>query len=283
MITLTVICEITQLLSGMAFPILVISYLGYMPPFLEDFTPLQGIVKSPVMLLSLCLLFTILFTAANILKNVIVARVTSNREAWYAERIRARRDKNINKKDVARGSHYYGRLAGTVIQVPGPALITVLGYLAIYFFVPLKTGLLILAVSAIAAPVLILIILLIGRLLKASIESILRDAREVALWKYSADIATRPVIMSYYKSYFYRIFLVGVFGYAGTVFSVVFVFLLLLNELIGWRTANAHTIFILFIVGRLYLATLTGAVSNIIKTAAFLPSVDRVFKEVDKP
>lgn len=277
MIFLYVFFDVIQLFGNLIFPVLLLFYFGYAPPVLENIYILKEIGPKPLLSLTLCFLLVFGVALVMVLKNIMIARITSNREEWYAERLRGDLKNIIEKRSIARISHYYGRLAGEVLQITGPFFVVLLGYVTILYIFPDFT-LSLIFLTSFFLPLIGLTILYIGQGLKKSIEEIILDAKEVALWKMDSAIRYTPVIGKYYSAYFRRIFLVSIFGYSNILFVLVFISFLILNEIFSMIALEMEIIIFVFIVGRIYLSALSNAISGIIKTAVFLPILEPAFK-----
>ncbi|MDA8887810.1 hypothetical protein N9I25_01740 [Hellea sp.] len=277
MIFLYVFFDAIQLFGNLIFPVLLLFYFGYAPPVLEKIYILKEIGSKPLLSLTLCFLLVFGVALVMVLKNILIARITSNREEWYAELLRGDLKNITEKRSIPRISHYYGRLAGEVLQITGPSVVVLLGYVTIlYIFSDLTLS--IILWTSFFLPVIGFAILYIGQGLKKSIEGIILDAKEVALWKMDSAIRYTPVIRKYYSAYFRRIFLVSIFGYSNILFVLVFIAFLILNEIFSMIVLEMEIIIFIFIVGRIYLSALSNAISGIIKTAAFLPILETTFK-----
>lgn len=275
------VLEIAAFISVLGMTAVLLVYFSAAPDFL-DRIPFLSLLK-PDNLLTLGLAVGMGFTRflAKLLQGVIDARVTSNREAWYAERIRAlpasHRVARIPLRELSRGSHYYGRLTGATLHIVASATVFGMTLAGLLVILPWVSRAVLLAVVLMGAPVLALAALRIARGLKASAVGLVERARNTALWKGDRKIGTSEEVLDYYRMYFHRIFLVGVFGHLNASFMALLLMGVLVNEALDLFTLTFGGLFFAFLAAQYYLGALSQFVSNCVKTAAFLPFVEPVF------
>ena len=281
MMSIFAFLEIAALISVLGMTALLLIYFDAAPLFVKDI-PLIGLLQAgSLFTLAIGVGMGLARFVAKLLQGMIDARVTSNREAWYSERIRqlpeGHRVAQIPLRELARGSHYYGRLAGASLHIVASAAAFGLTLLGLLILLPNMGRLTLLGVVVMGIPAILLVAMRVARMLKESSVGLVDRARDTALWKGNRNLPTTPEVAEYYRMYFYRIFLVGIFGHLSAAFMALLLIVVLINEAFSIVELTFGGLFFAFLAAQYYLGALSQLVTNCVKTAAFLPFVEPVF------
>ena len=277
------VLELLFFLSSAMFSICLVSYFGITPHFLARLHLLELFESQHQLLLLVGAFLSLVALVARVVQGYLGAKTISGQEYWFGRQLRSAKHQDLLKanpsKDVARASQYYGRLSGAGLNVASAASTLALTVLALPIFLSFKLvvwGLLFVALSGAA---LYLLSIPLSKLVSGSSVGLTSTARAAALWKMDPDLSTDESVADFYRHYFYRIFLVGVFSYTGLAFSFLFVVLLLVVETGGLFTPAPGSVLLAFMIIRLYIGLISRLMSNIVKSAAFSPHVE-TFSEV---
>lgn len=278
MMSLFTIFEIISLTFGISITLMLLIYFDAAPAMMKDSPLLGPLGAGKTITVGVGVILAMGSFLARLGQGYIDARVTSNREAWYAERFRALPDTNIARsvpsREVARGTHYYGRLTGATLHIVSSMAAFVLTIVVMMLVLPPIAKLGLLAALAISLPAVTLMGFLVAKKLKRSSVGLIARARTVALWKADRDIKTDHEVFEYFNMYFYRIFLVSLFGYMNLAFIAAFMILLFLNATFNFMTLSFGGVFFAYMAAQFYLGPLSRLVTNLVKIAAFLPFVE---------
>jgi len=141
--------------------------------------------KKPAIIL--CTLMAIVSLVVKLGQGIIDARVMSNREFWFAEQIRRLPETDavfkIPKRELSRGSHYYGRLASSVLQIIASGIVFIVTYvICLLLMKPMAIAIIVIATIILGAMASV-VGLFVGRKLKVSATGLVERATNVALWK----------------------------------------------------------------------------------------------------
>lgn len=261
--------------STVAFSVLLALYFGIDMFRIWERFPSLSMARDRFDLISVAVLVSLLLLVARVGQSIIEAKVTINREIWFAEQIRNGNIKGTG--NLSRASNYYGRLSSSSMKAASTIVVLLINLIMMAAVLPSSylSGVLSLVFACSVA--LYITMRTLSASMSSSSELLAETAKHMAAWKQNPSLSYDTSVDQYYSSYFRRIFLSSAFAFSPAVFGLVFCVVLLAGQESGLLSFNLGEAFVAFTLLQAYLGVVGKFFGAFVHGSAFLPAVRPFF------
>ncbi|WP_445501922.1 hypothetical protein [Microvirga sp. G4-2] len=272
-VALHTVAGIALIGSSVGFSAMIALYFGFDVLGMKDRSGLSALAENKVYAISAAIVFALISLVARAGQTLIEAKVTVERERWFAEELRASPAAKLVQGNIARASNYYGRLSNVSMRTVSIVCVLVVSLIGLIIHLPPHYGTIGVGVVLTCFVGLYGIMkTLTGRITDAT-HGLFQHAKEAGAWKLNSKNAHTEEVDLYYKSYQNRLILSSSFSFAPLFFALVFsIFILLMHESKA-IDVDFGEVFIVFALLRAYLALVSSFFTGLLQSAAFLPAV----------
>lgn len=214
---------------------------------------------------SLALLFSRVF------QIVLEARVVTQREKWFAEKLR--QEGPVLAGNISRASNYYGRLSAASMKAASTTLLLIISFAVMIGMLPLIYLLVVVGVLGVSAVGLFLVMQFLSIFMSSASHGLAENGKKMAQWKQDGSVPYGEEVELYYKSYFNRIFISSVFGLTPAVFSFLFCLLMVVIQEFGFLDIGFKEVFLALILLQSYVGIMGKFFGSFVQASAFLPAI----------
>lgn len=272
-VALHTVAGIALIGSSVGFSAMIALYFGFDVLGINDRPGFSGLAENKIYAISAAIVFALISLAARAGQTLIEARVTVERERWFAEELRASPAAKLVRGNIARASNYYGRLSNVSMRTISIVCVLALSLIGLIIHLPPHYGTIgIGVVLACFVGLYGMMKTLTGRVTDAT-NGLFQHAKEAGAWKINGQTKRTKEVDLYYKSYQNRLILSSSFSFAPLFFALAFsIFILIMHESKA-IDVDFGEVFIVFALLRAYLALVSSFFTGLLQSAAFLPAV----------
>lgn len=272
-VALHTVAGIALVLSSIGFSTMIALYFGFDAFGLKYRPPFDLLANNKTIAIAAAILSALIALIARVGQTVIEAKVTIDRERWFAEKLRASLAAQQVQGNIVRASNYYGRLSTAsmkAVSIVGILIVNLAGLTALLPLHFAAGGAILILLCCVGLYVIMRA--LAGKMTNATI-GLFTNAKALAAWKTNGTQDTTDEIEQYYKSYFYRIFLVSTFSFTSLFSGFAFSLILLLMHELNMLEIDFGELFIAFTLLQAYLGLVGNFFGSLVQGAALLPAV----------
>ncbi|MBA1321426.1 hypothetical protein [Pseudomonas plecoglossicida] len=267
--------------ATVAFSSLIALYFGL--DVFHLFERFQGLVflKSKGLIISSALVVSIALLCARIYQVFLEARVVTDREKWFAEKLR--REGALAGANVSRASNYYGRLSSASMKAASTTLLLIISFFIMAFLLPFDYLLGVVAFLLVCSTGLYFIMQLLSVHMSNASRGLSEHGKKMALWKMNGSESYSVEVDAYYKSYFNRIMISSIFGLTPAVFSFLLCIVMVIIQEFGLLDFGFKEVFLALILLQSYVGIMGKFFGSFVQAAAFLPAIRCCFEDGHLP
>jgi len=272
-VALHTVAGVALVLSSIGFSTMIALYFGFDAFGLKHRPPFDLLANDKTIAIAAAIVSALIALVARAGQTIIEAKVTIDRERWFAEKLRASPAAQQVQGNIVRASNYYGRLSTASMKAVSIVGILIVNLAGLIIALPLHFaagGAILILLCSVG---LYVIMRALASKMTNATNGLFKNAKALSAWKTNAAQGTTDQIDEYYKSYFYRIFLVSTFSFTSLFFGFTFSLLILLMHEFDILDIDFGELFIAFTLLQTYLGLVGQFFGSLVQSAALLPAV----------
>lgn len=272
-VALHTVAGIALIGSTVGFTAMIALYFGFDVLGIQYRPALKTLADNKVYAISAAIVFALISLVARAGQTFIEAKVTVDRERWFAETLRQTPAAKLVRGNIARASNYYGRLSTTSMRTVSIVFVLAVSLVGLIAHLPPHYGTIGVAVVLGCFVGLYGVMkALTGRVADAT-QGLFQHAKEAGAWKLNSNNPHTQEVDRYFRSYFNRLVLTSSFSFAPLFFALIFsVFILIMHES-RLISVDFGDVFIVFALLRAYLGLVSSFFSGLLQSVALLTAV----------